>query len=274
MVPNFIRFPVPVADERLVPNLRSVVERHQRRQRKGQPLWQPVELFHISQKAGHAPGTPFRHGIQGNGKQSVLHIGIVEPVYDLLRKVLKLLAGQGQCGNHLVKDGSLHEVADIPVHHGFLYDIIAAQIGSRHERRVGAVQDTHLSLFIGLLVLRKDHGKPCLRQRELPAYVFRAFDDPEGKGLARHQKAVLIPQRLPFFLLIVSGIARYNTVHQSRCKNARLFQPKLKGIAQLPEIRKPHDAFLQRSAVVINQFHRQHHQPLVPAAAKCLISAV
>ena len=71
---------------------------------------------------------------------------------------------------------------------------------------------------------------------------------------------VLIAQLLPRFLFRGPGIAGDNAVHQSGCKNAGLLHPFLKPFGQAPVVNLPHHTFFQHNTVVVDEFHRQHHQ--------------
>ena len=247
-----------------------MVEGHQRSQGERQVLGQLVLPFHIAKQAGHAAGAPLGNAVEADGKQRVLDIGILKPARDRLGKGHQVLFGQAEGGDDLVVEGFLHEGLDHAVVHGVEHVVITAQERGGHERGVRPIENAHLALLVGLLVVGEDHRKAAVRQGQLAGDVLFGFDHPQGKGLARYQQPVLITQLLPDGFRFVAGIAGNDTVHQRGGKDARLVKPGFKALAQLPQPGQGLDAALEGDTVIVDELHRQDDQALVGGIAECL----
>ena len=226
--------------------------------------------FHIAKQAGHAPGAPLGNAVEADGKQRVLDIGILKPARDRLGKGHQVFFRQAEGGDDLIIKGFLHESQDHGVVHGVEHVVISAQERGGHKRGVRAIENAHLALLVGLLVVGEDHRKAAVRQGQLAGDVLFGFDHPQGKGLARYQQPVLIAQLLPDGFRFVAGIAGNDTVHQRGGKDARLVKPGFKALSQLPQPGQGLDAALEGDTVIVDELHRQDDQALVGGIAECL----
>ncbi len=233
-------------------------------------LRQLAELVHVAQQGRHAAGTPLADAVQADGHKGMLDIGVHETTRYGLSKGQQVFLRQGQGGNDFIIQGLLHEGLDHGIIHGIQHVVIAAQVGSRHKGGVSTVQDAHLALLVGLLVIGVDDRHAAVRQGQFLGNVLGGFDDPQAEGFCRDKDAILIAQLVPNGLILSTGIAGHDTVHQGGGEHAGIFQPLLELFAQVPQLGQRHDALLQHDAVVVDQLHRQDDQALVLSIVEVL----
>ncbi len=211
----------------------AVIQRHHGGHREGQMRRQLARLFNIAKDARQAAGAPLGNAVQADGQERMTDEGIFKPPRDRLRKGHQILLGQRQGGDDLIIQGALHEFLNQRVLHSLQHIVIPALEGGGDKGRMRAVQDTHLALLIGALVVRKDDGQAALRQGQDVAQITRGFNDPKRKRFARNQQPVLIAKAFPDSLAVglIPRIARHDAVNQGRRENARLVQPLLKAPA-------------------------------------------
>ena len=126
----------------------GTVKCNQRRQSKGQTCWQFAGRLLPCQQLRQNAGAVLGHPVQGNRQQLMLNVRISETPRYGTGEGVQLVARQIQDRNNLLINSLLYERAKFRVVHGFPYRIQAGLKSDRNQRRVRAVEDRHLTLFI------------------------------------------------------------------------------------------------------------------------------
>ena len=125
---------------------------------------------------------------------------------------------------------------------------------------MAAVQDAHLSLLIRMHVVCPYDVIACLPEGKL--ILVMAADYPQMKDFCCIDQLVLVADFLCQFLYLISGISGHDAVYQSAAEIIFFFNPVLKSVLQLPEIRVLEYTFFQIFSIIVNEFTGKKNQAL------------
>ena len=191
--------------------------------------------------------------------------GILKAFHHLIGKLAGLFDGLRNGRSQLFIADMIDIFPQKFIRHGIRNNVHTAEIRDHRHRRVSAVQNPDLAFTEGLQVVREDHGHSGLIQRKIGGDIFVTGNDPETEGFRHHIHAVIREFRADRIRL--SGD---DAVHQGGGEDVCIFDPILESCIQLPEIDQLHAAFLERLAVIFDQFHRQDDQTLVQITIESL----
>ena len=194
----------------------------------------------------------------------MLDEGIVEPLQDPGGELRQLLPVLVDHRNDLLGD----HVVDEPLDGGRIESVhhrLAAHLqGDGDHTRVRSVQDADL-LVAELLDRRHENDvQPRLVQRKFLHHLLVALsaDGPEVVQLGLHHEVVVIADLLLDLADLLAREARHDAVHKRVAEVAVLFDPVDEVLPQLVIFGMADDIFVQRRAVVLDQFAADDAQAL------------
>ena len=190
----------------------------------GHRLRKGMELFLVFHEGGQDPRPPFGDAVKGDGKESVVGVGVGESFQDIPGIGFRLCLGQGEDRGDFLEE-QLVDVLFVfwGVHH-FIHCGESIHGGSQDACRMGAIEHSHLSEAVGSDVRGAHHVYPCLIRREGLFQPFRlmGFHRQEEERFAADQAFVPGLQQILEIFLLPLGESGDNAVYKSVAEEAIL----------------------------------------------------
>ena len=138
---------------------------------------------------------------------------------------------------------------------GIAHNVHSCQEGDRGEDCVRTIEQRHLALVVGRLIMGEDDMQTSLIGRELACQLFdrqigSGLNHPEVESLSLNDHLVGIPYFLLDGIDVLAGEARDDAIHQRSADITRLLKPLAERLEVCPEV------FLPQLDILADAIHK------------------